>query len=278
MKDNIKLWLKILNTASSINGFRQYILYLSNLDVYRFIEYSNTIQFLEKTKIKTNILDLGCGYSISPFLYPNIRTIDINKKACKWQKKNGGEPIIADLYSMPVKSNSIDVIIAISSIEHVPKDRKVYTEINRILRNDGCAIISLPYSPDESSVIRGLRKGMAVKLLNSRFLEKFWKILLSKDNFYYFKEQTKTDFLNKIYGRDELFSIIKEEGWNVEEEIVFGKKSFKYFFRVFPPGWFVLKDLFFGYFFHQIDKISRQKDGNTILLRLNKSKDDNHEV
>lgn len=278
MKDNIKLWFKILKIASSINGFRQYILYLSNLDVYRFIEYSNTIQFLEKTKIRTKILDLGSGYSISPFLYSNISTIDINKKACKWQKKNGGEPIIADLYSMPVKSNSIDVIIAISSIEHVPKDRKVYTEINRILRNDGCAIISLPYSPNESSVIRGLRKGMAVKLLNSRFLEKFWKILLSKDNFYYFKEQTKTDFLNKIYGRDELFSIIKEERWNVEEEIVFGKKPFKYFFRVFPPGWFVLKDLFFGYFFHQIDKISRQKDGNTILLRLNKSKDDNHEV
>lgn len=272
MKQNIGTWFKILKTAKSLNGMRQYVFYLSNLDVYRFIEYSNTQNLLETVKTRKKILDLGCGYSISPFLYSNINAIDINKKACVWQKKNGGEPVIADLYSMPIRSNSIDVVIAISSIEHVPVDRKVYTEINRILRGDGCIIMSVPYSPGKSHVIKGLRKGLAVKLLNSNHFERFWEIVLSKDNFHYFKEQTKTDFLNKVYGREELFSIIKEEKWEVEEELVFGKKPFRFFFKIFPPGWFVVKDLIFGFIFHIIDNNLENKNGNTILLKLRKSK------
>lgn len=275
MKQNIKLWFKILETAVSLNGIRQYIFYLSNLDVYRFIEYSNVLNLLEDIKIKNNILDLGTGYSISPQLYSkysNVKALDINRKACKWQKKNGNESIISDLCSMPISSNSIDVVIAISSIEHVPNDRKVYSEINRILKVGGSLIISVPYSSKETNVVRGLRKGIAVELLNSKYLEKFWEILLSKDNLYYFKGQTKTDFLNKIYGRNELFSIISEEKWNVEEEIIFGKKPFRFFFKIFPPGWFVLKDLIFGFIFHKTDTILESKDGNTILLKLTKSK------
>lgn len=275
MKQNISIWISILKTGISLNGLRQYIFYLSNLDVYRFIEYSNVLRILEDIEIKKNVLDLGTGYSISPILYHNAKAMDINKKACKWQKKNGVESVITDLCHMPIQSNSIDVVIAISSIEHVPDDRIVYSEINKVLKGGGSLILSVPYSPDESNVIRGLRKGIVVDLLNSKFLEKFWEIILSKENLYYFKEQTKTDFLNKIYGREELFSIIKEENWIIEEEIVFGKRPFRYFFKMFPPGWFVFKDLIFGYIFHKIDSILDSKDGNTILLKITKEKDGN---
>lgn len=273
MKQSIKVWFDILKTAVSLNGYRQYIFYLSNLDVYRFIEYSNTLRFLDNIKTKNYLLDLGTGYSISPQLYSkysNVKALDINKKASIWQKKNGNESIISDLCSMPISSNSIDVVIAISSIEHVPNDRKVYSEINRILKKGGSLIISVPYSPEESYVVRGLRKGFAVKLLNSKYLGKFWEILLSIDNFFYFKEQTKTDFLDKRYGKKELLSIIKDENWQIEEEIIFGKRAFRLFFKLFPPGWFVVKDLIFGYFFNNIDNMLDNKDGNTILLKLTK--------
>ena len=278
MKLNIKIWFRILEKAVSLNGFRQYIFYLSNLDVYRFIEYSNVLNLLEVIKIKKNILDLGTGYSISPQLYSkysNVKALDINKKACAWQKKKGVESIITDLCHMPIQSNSVDVVIAISSIEHVPNDRKVYSEINKILKESGCLILSVPYSLKESYVEKGFRKGIAKDLLNSKFLEKIWEIILTKENLFYFKEQTKIDFLNKIYGREELFSIIKEEKWIIEEEVVFGKKPFRYFFKMFPPGWFVFKDLIFGYIFHKIDTILESKDGNTILLKITKPKDGN---
>ncbi len=273
MKQNISIWLSILKTGVSLNGLRQYIFYLSNLDVYRFIEYSNVLRILENIEVKNNVLDLGTGYSMSPLLYHNAKAVDINKKACKWQRKNGVESLIADLCNIPVQSDSVDVVVAISSIEHVPNDRKVYSEVNRILKENGCLIISVPYSSKESNVERGLRKGFAVDLLNSKYLEKFWEIIFSKEKLYYFKEQTKTDFLNKIYGREELFSIIKEENWIIEEEIVFGKRPFRYFFKLFPPGWFVLKDLIFGYIFHKIDNVLESKDGNTILLKITKPKD-----
>ncbi|MFZ3382694.1 MAG: class I SAM-dependent methyltransferase [Candidatus Methanoperedens sp.] len=270
MKPNIKIWFNILRTGIYYNGFRQYIFYLSNLDVYRFIEYSNVLRIMENIKNKNNVLDLGTGYSISPFLYPEAKALDINKKACMWQTKNGTESLISDLCNIPIQSKSIDVVVAISSIEHVPDDRKVYTEINRILKKSGCLILSVPYSSKESNIERGLRKGIAVELLNSKYLEKFWEIILSKENLHYFKEQTKTDFLNKIYGREELFSIIKEENWIIEEELVFGKWPFRSFFNFFPPGWFIPKDLIFGYIFHNIDTILENKNGNTILLKITK--------
>lgn len=275
MKPNIKIWFNILKTGILHNGLRQYIFYLSNLDVYRFIEYSNVLRIMENIKNKNNVLDLGTGYSISPLLYHKAKALDINKKACKWQTKNGIESLISDLCNIPIQSKSIDVVVAISSIEHVPDDRKVYTEINRILKESGCLILSVPYSSKESNIERGLRKGIAVELLNSKYLEKFWEAILSKENLYYFREQTKTDFLNKIYGREELFSIIKEENWIIEEELVFGKWPFRSFFNLFPPGWFILKDLIFGYIFHNIDTILENKDGNTILLKITKPKEGN---
>lgn len=275
MKQKISVWFRILKTGISLNGLRQYIFYLSNLDVYRFIEYSNVLRILENIEVKKNVLDLGTGYSISPTLYKNVIAMDINKKACAWQRKNGVESIITDLCHIPIQSNSVDVVIAISSIEHVPNDRKVYSEINKIMKESGCLILSVPYSFKESYVEKGFRKGIAKDLLNSKFLEKIWEIILTKENLFYFKEQTKTDFLNKIYGREELFSIIKEEKWIIEEEVVFGKKPFRYFFKMFPPGWFVFKDLIFGYIFHKIDTILESKDGNTILLKITKPKDGN---
>lgn len=268
IRQNIKTWFNILDIAVSLNGIRQYIFYLSNLDVYRFIEYSNVLNLLEDVEHKDTILDLGAGYSISSLIYHDSIALDINMKGCKWQRKNGVKSVIADMSNMPISSNSIDVIVAISSIEHVPNDRRVYAEINRILKDNGCLIISVPYSIKESYVIRGLRRGIAAKLLNFRYLEKFWEVLLSRDNFYYFKEQTKNDFLNKVYGKDELLSIIKEENWIIEKQVIFGKKPFRCFFKLFPPGWFVLKDLIFGYIFHKIDTVLENNDGNTILLKL----------
>ncbi|PWB53646.1 MAG: hypothetical protein C3F06_05895 [Candidatus Methanoperedenaceae archaeon] len=276
MKQNIKVWFNIMKTAVSLNGYRQYIFYISNLDIYRFIEYSNTLRILDNIKSRKKILDLGTGYSISPQLYSkysNVKALDINKKACIWQKKNGNESLIADLCNMPIISNSIDVIIAISSIEHVPDDRKVYSEINRILKKGGVLIISVPYSSNESYVVKGLRKGFAVKLLNSKYLQNFWKILLSGDNFFYFKEQTQTDFLEKRYSKNELLSIIKDENWKIEEEIIFGRMPFRYFFKIFPPGWFILKDLIFGYIFHMTESIFESNDGNTIFFKLTKSEE-----
>ena len=275
MKPNIKIWFNILRTGIYYNGLRQYFFYLSNLDVYRFIEYSNVLRIMDNIENKNNILDLGTGYSISPFLYPKAKALDINKKACMWQTKNGTESLISDLCNIPIQSKSIDVVVAISSIEHVPDDRKVYTEINRILKESGCLILSVPFSSKESSIVRGLRKGIAVELLNSKYLEKFWEIILSRENLHYFKEQTKTDFLNKIYGREELFSIIKEKNWIIEEELVFGKWPFRTFFNLFPPGWFIPKDLIFGYIFHNIDTILETKDGNTILLKITKPMEGN---
>lgn len=70
MKQNINVWFKIQRKTSSINGLQQYIFYLSNLDIYRFIKYSNTLRMLE------NIIDY-----ILENKYGNTNVLKINK--CK---------------------------------------------------------------------------------------------------------------------------------------------------------------------------------------------------
>lgn len=266
-------WMSILKTAIKINGIRQLVFYLSNVDVYRFIEYSKTFQHLEDIQNK-RILDLGSGYSVLPCLVPVIST-DITKNACEWQKNNcKSEAIICDICALPVKSESIDIVTAISSVEHVPNDLAVYEEINRILQKDGYLLMSVPYSAIKGAVIKGLRNRLLVRLLNSKNLEKFWKVLLSQKHYNYFKDQTKTDFLEKRYSRDELYSIINSLGLEVEEEFIFGKYLIKRFFKIFPAGWFVIKDLILGYILWMIEiRTKTVLDGNGIWLKIVKSRE-----
>lgn len=52
-----------------------------------------------------------------------------------------------DLLSMPFESESVDLLIASHVLEHVADDAQALSEIHRILRVGGHAILQTPYSP-----------------------------------------------------------------------------------------------------------------------------------
>ena len=71
---------KILLHALKRNSLLQLFFYLSNLDAVRFIEYSKTVEYLDKEDTQI-ILDLGTGHSVLPS-FPGNRFLDF-MHACR---------------------------------------------------------------------------------------------------------------------------------------------------------------------------------------------------
>ena len=114
----------------------------------------NTIKHYVPDLSNKRILDLGCGMggmSVA-FILNNIRnviSIDLNVDYCKITKlrglKYGLQMNIVNGVAefIPLKDNSIDVVIMSEVIEHVDDPELVLNEINRILRLDGKVFITV---------------------------------------------------------------------------------------------------------------------------------------
>ena len=275
--------LHILRIALRRNGPLQLISYLSNLDIARFIEYSKTIEYLDEENFaRTNIvLDIGCGYSIFPiFLKEKLLekcgeyvTLDLSLNACRYQASSGHQTlqIQGDMTHLPMRSSSIDAIIAISSIEHVSNDFLVFQEVSRVLRKDGVAIISFPYSRNGSKIAR---RRKPPSLLISLVL-KFHQALATVfgGHLSYFTEQISTDSIMKYYSDTEIRKIISKLGFSLERRFYFGKygRLLGIVMRFLPRGWFVVKDLVLSAVF--LRKDSNEMDGRNargVILKIRK--------
>jgi ubiquinone/menaquinone biosynthesis C-methylase UbiE len=273
------LQFKILLHALKRNGLLQLFFYLSNLDAVRFIEYSKTVEYLDKEDAQI-ILDLGTGYSVLPsFLKENLKstyvTLDLSLNACKYQADCNiadMHQILSDMRHLQIKSLSISVVIAISSIEHVGKmehvdDALIFKEIYRVLKQGGVAIVSLPYSYKCPKIVRMAHSYVLLSLLHK--LRVLWLMFLGK-HFYYFIEQTTTDSIMKYYDDNEITDILSN-GLSLERRYYYGKKILSRFFRCIPLGWFVLKDLLFGLTLSKIDDaLGNTKDASGVVLKIRK--------
>ena len=54
--------------------------------------------------------------------------------------------IISDIYNIPVEDKSFDIVLCTEVIEHIVDPVKVFSELNRILKNDGILIITAPFN------------------------------------------------------------------------------------------------------------------------------------
>lgn len=141
--------------------------YLRGLDFFRAVEYplvynainSRVPQFKED---RIAVLDVGSRDSLFPpffaYMWPkcNCTSIDIDQKVLdmsKCVKKLNIENYnvnIADARKLKYKNESFDMVIAVSTIEHIlPKkdgDISAIKEISRVLKIGGYAIITIPYA------------------------------------------------------------------------------------------------------------------------------------
>jgi SAM-dependent methyltransferase len=57
-----------------------------------------------------------------------------------------------DITELPFADGTFDVVLCQHVLEHVEDDRRSLSEIRRVLRNDGWAVISVPIRPDQATL------------------------------------------------------------------------------------------------------------------------------
>lgn len=102
------------------------------------------------------ILDVGCGnaWVAEHFLKKGKKVISMDisgenphKAVTKFPSDNHAG-LIADVFHLPIKENSLDCIIASEIIEHVINPKEFVNELLRALKPDGKLIITTPYDED----------------------------------------------------------------------------------------------------------------------------------
>ena len=108
----------------------------------------------------TNSIDLGCsGNSFLYFLdniahksFFDIASLPLKQysKIVLINSKNGikpefWHPLCGDLSHLPYRNGAFDFISALDVLEHIKEDEYAITEISRILKKNGIAIITVPH-------------------------------------------------------------------------------------------------------------------------------------
>ena len=107
--------------------------------------------FLKKQKIKSKALDAGCGFGQSIYLlnkakFKKIFSIDINPDAKKFITKKYGNITkhkTASVTLMPFKKNNFNFVVCYGVLHHTNDLEKGISEIHRVLKKNGKAIIGL---------------------------------------------------------------------------------------------------------------------------------------
>lgn len=110
------------------------------------------LDIIEVSGVKPKkFLDVGCasGWLLSKIAkkYPKAACIgvDVYKNAIQYGKKRykSLQLIHADAHNLPFKDETFDIVLCTEVLEHVISPEKVLKEINRVLKDEGVAIIEM---------------------------------------------------------------------------------------------------------------------------------------
>lgn len=161
---------------------------------------------------KDQIIDLGCGDGFYLHLLKKISTslsligFDYDslvlENAAKNLKTKKIRLLKGDIAKMPFKTNKFRKVIMTEVLEHIENEKKVLSEINRILRPNGILVVTVPnYNfPFLWDPINWI-------------LQHFFKIHISGTNFF---AGIWARHL-RLYKKTDLIRIIKKAGFKIEE-------------------------------------------------------------
>jgi len=103
---------------------------------------------LLRIKSSQSFLDVGCaqGYyiSIAKTRTSNLFGIDYVPAFVAEAKKTGAKVVACSAEKLPFESNKFDFVLCTETLEHVSDWKKAVSEIKRVLKKNGRAIITVP--------------------------------------------------------------------------------------------------------------------------------------
>jgi len=165
---NKKNWIK----------FNAYVLarYQIELNILK-----NMFQLVKLKSQKIKILDIGCGEGVILYLIDNdlkeknieLFGIDSSTLALDVAKRKIPKGIFkkTDVYNLPFKDDSFDIILSSDVIEHVLEPKKMLSEIKRVGKNRSFVIIGTP--------IRYTENPMDKSHYHEFFPQEFKKLILN---------------------------------------------------------------------------------------------------
>lgn len=128
------------------NG-RYYLKYFGSESYYKNGLLLECIEFF-KDRMKGKLLDLGCGNKPYSAVYNEICESSVGCDVPFSLHKNSEVEVLcyAEDIDKHFEPGYFDCILCTEVLEHTVNDRKVISNINRILKNNGCLIISAPFT------------------------------------------------------------------------------------------------------------------------------------
>ena len=120
------------------------------------------------------VLDIGCGHKPYRDLFP---------RAQHWGMDHGivdtSPDFVGDALRLPIRDQSVDIVFATQVIEHLTNPHVMVRECKRVLRPNGCLILSGPFfwplHEEPYDFFRFTKYGFEQLLKDAGFLE--WQIL-----------------------------------------------------------------------------------------------------
>jgi glycosyltransferase involved in cell wall biosynthesis/SAM-dependent methyltransferase len=130
---------------------------------YLVQEHINRYLFASKYVDGKIVADLGCGAAYGSLILAKrgakrIIAIDSSPSALRLSRRDLSHPsieyVLADVTCLPLRKNSVDVIVSFEIMEHLTRPIELMTDCQRALRGSGTLIVSTPnkevFSPTSS--------------------------------------------------------------------------------------------------------------------------------
>jgi SAM-dependent methyltransferase len=169
--------LRCLFYEVALNGWQILRKTVNDFSLWRIIEYPWATRALDLQRGDL-VLDIGSGTSSYPHMLAkeglDLIVLELELERVRWQRAKReatarpGDgrffPLVASATDMPIRSESMRRIAAVSSLEHIPDDAAVGKEIGRIMASGSVAAITLPYtSTERKEFFAGIRRFQRVE-------------------------------------------------------------------------------------------------------------------
>jgi len=115
--------------------------------LYNYLLRKYAIEKVLPGEKKAMILEVGCG--ISPTLTADERVVysDLSFLALQTMKRNLGKGlyVVADIISLPFRTESFSHVISSEVLEHIEDDRRALVEIARVIKLSGVLVVTFPH-------------------------------------------------------------------------------------------------------------------------------------